>query len=77
MDSEDFQNLKLARPVAVVDLWDVEDRITRLEAIVERFEHVLEGFLVLYKEERIKTWEMILRKILEEEKGRPGGTRTG
>lgn len=42
LDQNDIDEMVLARPVAVVDLWDIDDRIDRLETIAERLEGVVQ-----------------------------------
>ena len=64
MDKKDFDDVKLARPVALVDLWDIDDRINRLQDMTERLEKVTEILLQLYREERVKNWELILRELM-------------
>ena len=74
---EDF---KLAKSVAVVDLWDIDDRINRLEAIAEHLEEVVGCLVELYRSERVKNWELILQEMLKKElykKGNYYGNRTG
>lgn len=78
--STDLEETKLARPVAVVDLWDIDDRISRIEDCVNRLEKIVECLTELYLKERVKNWELILNKMLEKEerkKGNHNGTRTG
>lgn len=73
------QDFKLAKSVAVVDIWDIDDRINRLEAIAERLEKVVECLIELYRSERVKNWELILQEMLKKEaykKGNNYGNRT-
>ena len=78
VNHKDFEDVRLSRPVSVTDLWDIDDRISRLEDIAARLEKVLEAFILLYREERVKTWEMILKKMLEQEQKKGNhGNRTG
>ena len=67
LNETDIQDVKLARLVAVIDLWDIDDRISHLEEITERLEKVVECMIALYREERVKNWEMILHEMLEKE----------
>jgi len=67
MDQKDVQDVKLARPVAVVDLWGIDDRIDRLEEITDRLEKAIRILVTLYHEERVKNWEMILNQMLKEQ----------
>ena len=71
MTENDF---RLARPVSVADLCDIDDRIDRLEALQERMEETIQALLALYKEERIKTWEVILKQMMD---GKPRGAKNG
>jgi len=80
MDEKDFQDTKLARPVALVDLWDIDDRIDRLQDLVIRLERVVESLIELYRSERVKNWEIILHEMLkkqEQKKGNADVHRTG
>ena len=65
MDKKDFEDVKIARPVSVVDLWDIDDRIDRLEDVTCRLEKITEILLALYHEERVKNWELILGEMVE------------
>lgn len=78
LTDSDFQDIRLSRPVSVTDLWDIDDRIDRLEAITGRLERAVVAFGELYRTERIKNWELILREMLkreEEKRGHDNGTR--
>lgn len=57
--------------VPVVDYWEMREDLDRLEDSVNRLEKVVEALIELYRIERVKTWEMILHKMLErrEKKG--------
>jgi len=57
---------RLARPVSITDLWDIDDRITQLEAVTQRLENIVLSLEQLYREERIKNWELILREMLRQ-----------
>ena len=76
LTEKDFDDLRLARPVPVVDLWDLDDRISCLEAIAERLERAVVAFGELYRSERIKSWELILREMLNEQRGQKNEYRT-
>ena len=67
LDDKDIQDVRLSRPVPVVDLWDIDDRISRLEEITERLKKIVDGLAEIYRTERVKNWEMILQKILNKE----------
>jgi hypothetical protein len=79
LTDSDFQDFRLSRPVSVVDLWDIDDRIDRLERVAERLERAVVAFGELYKNERVKNWEMILQEMLKQEERKRGtyGNRTG
>ncbi len=67
LSRKDIQDVRQARPVAVVDLWDVDDRINWLQDLTDRLEKVVECLIELYREERVKNWEMILKEMLDRE----------
>jgi hypothetical protein len=69
LDQKDLQMLSVSIPV--VDYWEMKEDIDRLEDAVNRLEKVVEALILLHKEERVKSWEMILREMLkkEEQKG--------
>jgi len=75
----DMEDVRLSRPVAITDLWSIDDRIDRLEGITERLEIVGEILFILYKEERIKNWTLILEEMLKKQDRKKGnyGYRTG
>jgi hypothetical protein len=77
LTDSDFQDVRLARPVPVVDLWDIDDRIARLEAIAGRLEKAVEAFGELYKNERVKNWEMILQEMLKQYELKKGNENAG
>lgn len=58
-----LEDVRMSRPCAVTDLWDLIEVVNKLENLVERLELVLLGFSNLYKEERIKNWELILKNL--------------
>jgi len=62
---KDAEDVRLARPVAVTDLWDFDDRVDRLDSLigrftdaVERLEKINERFIELYQQERIRNREL-------------------
>jgi len=82
LEQKDLDDVRQSKPVAVVDLWDIDDRIDRLENIAKRLERVLEVLAQLYLEERTKTWELILNELIRQErdqykKGNFNGNRSG
>lgn len=72
LDEKDFDDTRLARPVAVVDLWDIDDRICHLEEITERLEKALRTLITLYHGERVKTWELILKEMINQKDRKNG-----
>ncbi len=64
LEQKDLMDVKLARPVAVVDLWDLDDRAARLELIAERLEKVARLLSELYMRERTRTWQIILDEMI-------------
>ena len=68
----DIQDVKLARPVAVVDLWEARDFLDRLEDVTLRLESVLEGFALLFKEARVQGLETVLHAMLRSTDGKRG-----
>jgi hypothetical protein len=44
LTDQDFQDIRLSRPVSVTDLWDIDDRISRLEKIADRLERAVVAF---------------------------------
>ena len=74
LDKRDMEMLSVSVPV--VDYWEMREELDRLSDAVTRLEKIAELFLLLYKEERVKSWKMILQKMLEKEerkKGNAGG----
>lgn len=67
LDEKDTHDLRLARPVAVVDLWEAKDSLDRMEKIVERLEKTVRTLVTLYHEERVKSWELILKEMMRQE----------
>jgi hypothetical protein len=80
LEETDFQDVRLSRPVSVTDVWDIDDRIDRLQDAVNRLEKIVEALAEIYRGERVKSWEMILQGMLKEQerkKGNAGVNRTG
>ena len=79
LDKQDIETVKLSRPVAIVDLWALDDRVARLEDAVNRLEKVVEALIEVYRTERVKNWELILGEMLKKEEQKKGnyGHRTG
>ncbi len=75
LDKQDMEMLTIAVPL--VDYWEMKEEIDRLSGAVERFEKILECFIALYREERVKTWEMILHAMLKEQERKKGNWKNG
>ncbi len=65
LDKKDIEMLAVSIPT--VDWWDIRDEIDKLSDTVNRLEAVLAGLAELYNRERVKTWELVITKILERE----------
>lgn len=77
---EDLEDVRQARPVALLDLWGIDDRLDRMEDAVNRLEKIVEALVELYRSERVKNWELILQGMLKEQdkkKGNWNGNRSG
>lgn len=76
---KDIEDVKLAKFISVMDVWDIDDRIDRLEDVTCRLEKITEILLALYHEERVKNWELILKEMLRKQLEKRGthGNRTG
>jgi hypothetical protein len=78
LDNQDKQMMSVSVPV--VDYWEMKDEINHLENTVTRLEKVVETLVQLYKEERVKNWEIILKEMLKKEelkRGKQYGSNTG
>ncbi len=65
MEKEDIEDVQLARPVAVIDLWNLDDRISRLEDLVERLARLIHAIALLQKEDRVSKLEAILTQEID------------
>ena len=65
LDKKDLEMMCVSIPV--VDYWEMKEEIDHLSDCVDRLEKVLEAFIKLYQEERVKSWEMILQKMIEKQ----------
>ena len=64
----DDKNLELLSvSIPVTDWYDARDEIDSLRESVDRLQKVVEALAELYRTERVKTWEMVLTKMLERE----------
>lgn len=77
LENKDLEMMCVSIPV--VDYWEMKEEISNLQDAVCRLERIIEALILLYREERVKNWEMILRKMLEKNEQRRGdrGNRTG
>ena len=65
LDKKDFE--MMAASIPTVDWWDIRDELDRLSENVNRLETILKAILELYNRERVKTWELVITRILERE----------
>jgi uncharacterized protein Yka (UPF0111/DUF47 family) len=70
LDKKDLQMMSVLIPV--VDWWDIQEEIDRLEDIADRLERIAEVFLALYKEERTKNWEIVLQTMMKKHQNGKG-----
>jgi hypothetical protein len=78
LDERDKEMMAVSVPT--VDYFEMREDLDRLEDAVIRIEKVVEALILLHKEERVKSWELILREMLRKEdqkKGNRNGNRTG
>jgi hypothetical protein len=68
VDKKDLEMMAVSVPV--VDYWEMKEELDRLSDCVLRLEKILECFIALYSEERVKNWELILRAMLEKQKSK-------
>jgi len=69
LDERDKEMLSIATPV--VDYWEMREELDRMEDTVNRLEKIVECLLELYRGERVKNWEMIIKEMLKQEKANP------
>jgi hypothetical protein len=65
LDTKDKEMLSISIPV--VDYWELKDELERLSETVGQLRDILSCFVQLYRQERVKAWEMVLTKLLEKE----------
>jgi len=75
LEKKDVEMMAVSIPT--IDWWDIRDDIERLANAVERLEKVLECFIVLYHEERVKSWGLILKELLRKEEIKKGNRKNG
>ena len=80
LDEKDLGDMKLARAVAIVDLWNIDDRVSKLEDLADRLEarenrliSAIETLENLYRSERVKNWQAILEEMIKKEDDRKRG----
>ena len=77
LEQKDFDDTRLARPVALTDLWDIDDRISRLENIADRLERIVQALILLHKEETVKGLAALFSEALNQQKKGNYGNRAG
>ena len=65
LDEKNLELLSVSIPVT--DWYDARDEIDSLRESVDRLQKVVEALAELYRTERVKTWELVLNKMLERE----------
>jgi hypothetical protein len=65
LDKKDVEMMCISVPT--VDYWEMKEEIERLSDCVERLEKIVDLLIVLYREERVKNWELILQEMLKRE----------
>jgi hypothetical protein len=65
LEKKDLEMMSVSIPV--IDWWDIQEEIERLNDNVNRLERVVEVLIELYRTERVKNWEMILQKMMEKQ----------
>ena len=74
LDKKDISMLSVSIPT--VDYWELKEEIGRLNDSVNRLEKIIEALGELYHRERVKTWELVLTKMLEREDKQARGKQT-
>ena len=75
LDKKEFEMLAVSIPT--LDWLDVREEIERLSDAVNRLETILAGFAELYNRERVKSWELLITKLLEREDKKRERRRNG
>jgi hypothetical protein len=73
MNNMDFQDVKLARPIAIVDLWDVDGRVNRLDNCIDRLERITQILIEYSHDERVRDFERILKEAMDREDAKKEG----
>ncbi len=63
LNKKDFEMMAVSIPM--IDWFDIRDRIDRLNDDVNRLEKTVEALVEMYQKERVKSWEIILIKMIE------------
>jgi len=77
MDKNDLSKLHAAIPV--IGFFEMRADVEQLTSTVERLEKVVDTLVNLYREERVKTWELVLNEMakdLDQKRGDKNGIRT-
>lgn len=72
LTEKDIEDTMQARPVAVVDLYDVHDLLDKMSTIIDRLEDITRMLHEHLHQERSKSWELILKAMLEKEDQKRG-----
>jgi hypothetical protein len=75
-DHDPLNDFRYARPVAVVDLWDLDDRIERLEGICDRLEAAINALVLLHKEEVVQGLTVLFSRALDGERTYGGARKS-
>jgi signal transduction histidine kinase len=70
LDERDKKMMSLSVPT--VDYFGMREDLDRLEDTVDRLEKIVESLLELYRSERVKNWELILKEMLKEQDTKKG-----
>ena len=73
LDKKDISMLSVSIPT--VDWLEVREEIDRLNDNVNRLEQIVEALAEMYRQERLKTWELILMKMIEREDRKAKGNQ--
>ena len=65
LDKKDIEMMAVSVPT--VDYWEMKEEIDRLNDSVNRLEKVVEMLIEVYRTERVKTWEIMLKGMLDRE----------
>jgi hypothetical protein len=74
LDKKDIEMISISVPV--VDYWEMKEEVDKLTDAIERLEKIIECLIALYREERLKTWELVLREMMNRQEKKPKGIMT-